>query len=338
MFAARQIPLLAVFLLVALSGPELATAEPPAPGAGVAAPAEGVASEASSVAGATTPVEAAPPAAETIPPPPTPTESAEPPSLPAGSTETAAPSPSPPPSGASQEAVEHVVAVVDSVARSPLPPEPRQQRLAGVTREVQGALGDAGDQAVKKGGTKAVLAAAKETLPPIGSIEPTLTLSPPSIPASPLPASPETAAPTPALPLLIPAETPFQPSPMLRAPILPVLARAAPLGDKGSSGPSISTDAGSGVDRVGDSTVTPPAADPPSSAGTSPPAVPSLPRPSLPDALGTVTAAPGGAGSGFLLALLAISLLFIPTFASKLRMHAGDCRPAPFVSLLERPG
>jgi hypothetical protein len=272
--------------------------------------------------------------------------------------------------------------VIDSAARSALPPKPQQ--LAGVTPAAQEELGDAVDQTAGKGeevlraaatdvtrnasdrpvdvrrpvrdvvstvlgstrtvlgSTRTVLGSARDTLPPIGPSEPTLSLLPPSIPASspgrPPFAPSETAASMPALPLPVSAETPFQAPSMFRAPTLPVLTAPVHLGDEGDSGPSIFIDTGSSVYRLSDSTASPPAANGSGSDGTSSPAVPSLPSPSLPDALGTVTAAPGGADSGLLFALPALSLLLIPIFASKLRMHAGDCRPAPFVSLLERPG
>jgi hypothetical protein len=375
MFVARQIPLLAIFLLVALSGPELAAAESPAPGAVVAAATESVASEASTVTTTATSVEVAPPPAETTPPPPTPTkaEAATPPSLPAESTDSGAPPSSPSPQ--LPKTVEHVAAVVDSAARSSLPPEPQQ--LAGVTQEAQEELGDAVDRAAGKGeevlraattdaarkssdrpvdasrpvrdvvstvlgSTKTVLGSAKDILLPFGSIEPTLSMSPPSIPSSSLahpPTAPsETAAAMPTLPFPAPAATPFQAPPTYRAPTLPLVSVPTPLGDESDSGPAVLTDPTSSLHWLSGPIGSPPASDGPSSAGASSPAIPSLPSPSLPNALGAVTTAPGGTGSGLLFALLALSLLLVPTFASKLRMRVGDCRPAPFVSLLERPG
>jgi hypothetical protein len=373
MFVARQFPLLAVFLLIALGGPELAAAEPAAPAGAAAVAAESVASDAPTVAATATAVEVAPPPAEATPPPPTSTEAEAAAAPPAGSAETAASPPSPTPTPRPRETVERVATGVDSAAWSSLPPE-RQQQLAGVTQEAQqepdGAVEEAagrGDEALRAatdvarqtgdrpgdasrpvrdvvstvlGSAKTVLGSATDGLISVGAIEPALLPSPPSIPPSrtehpPIAPSNGSAMPTPPGPG--PAATPLQASDILRAPTMPV-GVPIPQGEEGKSGSAVFDDASSSLPRLGGPIASPPTSDGSRSAGASSPAVPSLPNPSLPDALDAVTPAPGGTGSGLPFALLALSLLLVPTFASKLRMHAGDCRPAPFVSLLERPG
>jgi hypothetical protein len=68
------------------------------------------------------------------------------------------------------------------------------------------------------------------------------------------------------------------------------------------------------------------------------PAHPTPSAPLPPTTLDALTAASGGIGSALFLALAALFVLLAPILLSKLRMLVGDCRPAPFVSLLERPG
>jgi hypothetical protein len=134
-----------------------------------------------------------------------------------------------------------------------------------------------------------------------------------------------------------PATTLF--STTLSLPALPVVEGPSPFTAQDEIVRSVRADAIAPL-----STLTAPIASPrgstdDGSAGNQLPADPSPPAPSLPAAaIDALATASGGAGSVLLLALLVFSLLLAPTFASKLRMHAGNCRPAPFVSLLERPG
>jgi hypothetical protein len=341
MFVARQLPLLVIFLMVALTSPELAAAELPVAEAPVAAATESVAVEAAPAVPAATPDEAAPPAAEPTPPPSPPAEA--PPSLPQGT-------------------VEHTTAAVESAVQTSLPPEP-QQHLTEATQEAQEGLGEVADQAAGEGeaalqaaahvaretvqrplaATRPVrdmvstaLGSANDTLPQVGPIEPTFSKPSPSDAGGsaelPLLTSPGTEAATPTRPSLTP-------EPTLQTPPAPIVGAPAPFGEESRSGhlaPIDVSPAGGGHHRLVTS-ISAPRADSPSTPGDPSPA-PSLPGVFPPNAFDAVTTAPGGGGTGSLLALLALALLLAPSFASKPRMNVGNCRPAPFASLLERPG
>jgi hypothetical protein len=291
----------------------------------------------------------APPVA--IPSEPPATETASP-SVPSADT-TAPPPPPPSPSPQPREALEHTAAAVTAVVDTATSSRPVQ----AVARDAQEGLADVGDQAtetgraVLDGTTRTVRRTASRTEDLIGSgrgvvpstLDSTKTahsLSGPIEPPSPKPPAgglPSAADESPLSPLgseaAMPPDRPLAPGVGLffsppPAPVIPTSVPATSHSDNG--GPHIAAvigphELGNSIDE--------------GSSGTPLPTAPSPPVPSLPvafDAL--ITTAPGGAGSVLLLAILALSCLLAPTFASKLRMHAGNCRPAPFVSLLERPG
>jgi hypothetical protein len=270
----------------------------------------------------------------------------------APSVDTTAPPPPPPsPSSQAQETLEHTAATVTAAVDSATSSQPAQ----GVVSAAQEGVAEVSDRATETGGAvlddtaktvqrttsrtldqvrpvRGVLPSSPDstgdTLSRIGQIDPSSpeppTGNPPSIEDGPLISPAPTEAGKPPHRPLAPGASFFS-SP----PFAPVISALTPSTIPGDDGRSLFTGASVAPPRLNSALGE-------SSSGAPLPTVP--PVPSLPVVFDAVTSAPGGAGSVLFLALLALSLLLAPVFASKLRMHAGNCRPAPFVSLLERPG